>query len=143
MKKHIFSLIACFLLTACIEQASNAGIGFGMAGYSSRYIKMDIQARHVIHDYLASTYAQNCGGKKAKRHPEACRQDRPFLTSGSMPVGAKYDPLPQDIVNKIAFTPPGSVFVQSGYNVYLIRWTDKIIYDSVSLHPYWKESLRK
>ena len=143
MKKRIVFLMMCSLLAACSVQGPDANVGFGMTGYSSRFVKMDIQARHVLNDYLAGTYASECGGKKEKRHPETCKKDRPFLTNGSMPVGADYQLLRQDIANKIAFTPPGTAFVQSGYNVYLIRWTDKIIYDSVSLHPYGKESMRK
>ena len=143
MKKQVFFLMSSFFLAACSVQGPDANVGFGMTGYSSRFVKMDIQARHALNDYLASAYAQNCSGKKEKRHPETCKKDRPFLTNGSIPVGVDYSPLPNDIANKIAFTPPGTVFVQSGYNVYLVRWTDKIIYDSVSLHPYGKESLRK
>ncbi len=141
MKKRIVLIMACLLLAACDQQGAN--IGFGITGYSSRFIKMDSHARQAIQDYLASAYKSQCSGKAKQRSKKSCTLDRPFLTNGSLPAGTEYHPLPQDIMNKIGFVPPGTVFVQSGYAVYLIRWPDKIIYDSVSLHPYWKESLRK
>jgi hypothetical protein len=57
-------------------------------------------------------------------------------------VGTEYHALPQDVVNSAGFVPPGTALVQNGYTVYLIRWPNKIILDSVSLSPSWKESLR-
>lgn len=143
MEKRIFSLFACFLLLACTGQGGNAGVGLGMTGYSTRFVKMDSHARDVATQYLASLYASHCSGRKARHNPQSCKKDRPFLTGGSIPVEAKTYPLPQDVMNKIGSIPPGTELVQSGYNVYLINWPDKIIDDSVSLHPYWKESLRK
>ena len=135
--------MTCFLLTACDQQGVNVGFGLGISGYNSRFVKMDSHARQIIQDYLTSAYNSDCSGKKAKRHPKSCTLNRPLLTNGSIPVGTEYQPLPQDIMSKIGFVPPGTDLIQAGYNVYLIRWPDKIIYDSVSLHPYWKESLRK
>lgn len=143
MKKRIIFFMACLLLVACNQQEANVGFGLGISGYNSRFIKMDSHARQIIHDYLASAYKSNCPGKKAKQQTKSCTLNRPLMTNGSIPVGTEYQPLPQDIMNKIGFVPPGTDFVQIGYNVYLIHWPDKIIYDSVSLHPYWKESLRK
>jgi len=143
MKKQIVFLMTCFLATACNEQGTNAGIGFGISGYNSRFIKIDSNARQIIHDYLADAYSSHCSGKAKHRSKKSCTLNRPFLTNGSVPVGTEYQPLPQDIMSRIGFVPPGTAFIQTGYTVYLIHWPDKIIYDSVSLHPYWKESLRK
>lgn len=144
MRKQILILSSLFL-AACggQGQGSNIEVGYGMTGYSSRFVKMDSHAREVALDYLASAYARNCGGKKSKRHVDACKKDKPFLTAGSIPVGAEYHSLPSDVMNRIGSIPPGTDLVQSGYNVYLIHLPDKIIYDNVSLNPYWKESLRK
>jgi hypothetical protein len=144
MKKRIFSLLACLLLTACVAEQNNPNVSFGlgMTGYSTRFVKMDSHAREVAHEYLAKAYKRRCGGNKAKRNPVSCELKRPFFTAGSMPVGAEYYPLPPEVMNRISFIPPGTALVQSGYSVYLIRLPDRIIYDSVSLHPYWKESLR-
>ena len=144
MKKPILLFLACLSLTACgQQQGSSVDVGFGMTGYSTRFIKMDSHARKVSLDYLTSLYASHCGGAKAKHNLRSCKKERPFLTGGSIPVGAKTHPLPQEVMNEIGSIPPGTELVQSGYNVYLIRWPDKIIYDNVSLHPYGKESMRK
>jgi hypothetical protein len=145
MKKRIIFLLSCFLVAACNGQqnvpAISNNVGFGMTGYSTRYPKLDSHARDVLQDYLQDEYDDNCKGRK---HPsKSCVQDRPYLTSGSLPVGVKSHALPADVVSEVGFTPPGTDLVQVGYNIYLIHFPNNIIYDSVSLHPYWKESLRK
>jgi hypothetical protein len=144
MKNSIISLMTCLLLAGCNGQGggnNTVGFGVGMSGYNSRFVKLDAHARDTLHDYLASAYKNQCG-RKAKHHARSCDLDRPFLTNGSLPVGAATHPLPQNIIDQIGFVPPGTSLVQSGYAVYLIHWPDKIILDSVSLRPYWKESLR-
>jgi len=150
MKKRIIFLLSfllpCLLLAACNGQGSgvppiSTNVGFGMTGYSTRYPKLDSHARDVLQDYLQDEYDDNCKGKK--HPPKSCAQDRPYMTSGSLPVRVKSHSLPRDVVNEVGFTPPGTDLVQVGYNIYLIHFPNNIIYDSVSLHPYWKESLRK
>lgn len=142
MKKDIIYLLPCFLLIAFGVQAQiTTNMGFGMTGYSARYPKLDPHARDVLNDYLQDEYADNC---KSKKHPpKTCVEDRPYMTSASLPLGVKSHSLPSDVERDVGFTPPGTDLVQIGYNVYLIHFPNNIIYDSVSLRPYWKESLKK
>ena len=92
-------------------------------------IRIGAVARKAIEEHLAQEYKRLCSGKKSR--PAVCEEQRPFYKSSALPE--RGTALPQDVLEKIRFTYPGTTYHQVGFSVYLVRLPDRRIYDLVSI----------
>jgi hypothetical protein len=70
-------------------------------------------------------------GNVTQRNRRISASRQTLYVSSNLPSKDTH-PLPQEIVGKLGFIEPGTVYVQAGFVVYLIRLPRRIILDSVS-----------